>query len=124
MGQKHPKANPNYYRPNFWGMLRDIIIASLNKGQFLVMGFWLIVFILILKLDSSEALNLLRAFKTLLVDLRILGWTLFGITIVGWYFISKSVRRSHYREMSRISDEKKSYQERNLGQKLGTSNSL
>lgn len=65
MGQKHPKEQSNYYRPNFWGMVRDIIIASINKGQFLLMGGWLIIFVLILKVDSNEASHLLRNFKTL-----------------------------------------------------------
>lgn len=122
MGQKHPKEQSNYYRPNFWGMVRDIIIASINKGQFLLMGGWLIIFVLILKVDSNEASHLLRNFKTLLIDLRILGWSLSGITIVGWYFNLKFVRRSFHREMNRISREKKEYQEKQLGYKLDTSN--
>ena len=119
---KDKNRNNNYYRPNFWGMVRDIIIASFNKGIFLPVGIWLLFLILFLKLNHEDALYLLVNFRTLLLDLRILGWFLFGITVILWCFSVKRLRRVHAEEMRRVSEEKKGYQEKELGQKLGSSN--
>lgn len=115
----HNQGNP--YRPNGWGMIRDIIIASMNKGQFLVAGVWLLLLILFLKLSPNQAYAVVRKFGKLLVNGQIAGWVLLWIVVIAWLFHSKYQRRNFTREMKRIAQEKKDIQQTQLGTRLGSS---
>lgn len=112
----HNQGNP--YRPNGWGMIKEIVIASMNKGQFLTAGFWLLLLILCLKLSQDQAYTILMSFGKLLVNGQIAGWVLFGIVVIAWFFHSKYQRRNFTREMKRIAQEKKDIQQSQL---LGSS---
>lgn len=111
----------NPYRPNGWGMIKEIVIASMNKGQFLVAGLWLLLFILFLKLSQDQAYAILVNFCKLLVNGQIAGWVLFGIVVIAWFLHSKYQRRNFTREMKRIAQEKKDIQQSQLRTKLGSS---
>lgn len=66
----------NYSRPNIWGMIRDVMIASLNKGQFLLGIVGLIIIILVAKLPSKDVSTLFFGIIELFKSSHFLGWTL------------------------------------------------
>jgi len=120
MNAKQKKAN-NYYRPNFWGMIRDIFVTSMNKGQFPVMMFCIIIIILVIKLPSDEAYKLLHEVLMLLEKWHILGWILSLLLLLGWLFNARRQRRINSDEMDRVSNTKRDMQSKLLNKNLPTS---
>jgi hypothetical protein len=120
MTVKKNKA-PNYYRPNFWGMIRDIFVTSMNKGQFPVMVVGIIIIILVIKLPSNEAYNLLHEILLLFEKWHILGWILSLLFLVGWLFNVRRIRKIHSSEMDRVSNNKRDLQGKLVNKNLPTS---
>lgn len=117
--QKNKKGN--YHRPNFWGMMRDVLIHSLNKGQFLIGLIGFCIIIMILKMSQERTEEFIFELLSMVKSIYYVGWTLTFICILGWYSSSRRLRKIHTSEMRRISQEKKSIQENSLGIKLATS---
>jgi hypothetical protein len=121
MSNKRGKKN-NYHRPNVWGMIRDIGVASLNKGQFPLAVFATIVILIVLRMPQETiakfAFEILAQFKSL----HIVGWVLSGLLASGWLIHSKKLRRVFSREFERISGEKKTLQEKLNAKVLPSSN--
>jgi len=118
---KQNKTN-NYHRPNFYGMLRDIVIGSMNKGLFLPTALLLIILTLLLKLDSDQSYNILLKILEAFKRFQIVGWVLSFLFLYLWFNNTKRLRSIHNSEMYRVSAEKKDLQEKLLGKKLQTSN--
>ncbi|MCD4745408.1 MAG: hypothetical protein K8R58_03830 [Bacteroidales bacterium] len=122
MSTRKQKSQNNYCRPNLWGMIRDIGVASLNKGQFPLALFGTIIIILMLKLSSDDASKLIFKIVTLFKSMHLVGWILSFVFVIGWYMNTRKLRRLHTSEMRRIAQEKKKLQEILIGKKLKTSN--
>ena len=122
MTSKKQTKQDSHNRPNLWGMIRDIGVTSLNKGQFPLAMFGSIIIILMLKLPPSDASKLVFTIVDLFKTMHLMGWTLSFIFIIGWYLNTRKLRKLHSSEMLRISKEKKELQESILGQQLQTSN--
>lgn len=103
-------------------MISDVAIASMNRGQFPLAIAGAIVIILILKMPGEDASRLIFELVTLFKDLKITGWVLFFVTIIGWFFNVKWLRRVHTKEIKRMAGEKKSLQEEKYGTNLESSN--
>lgn len=97
---------------NIWAMIRDTLIASMNKGQLPLMAVILIILVLVSKLDAKEAANILNKIIDLLVKGSILGYALFGITLLGWFVHVKVQRRIFSSEINRLSEERTTLQEK------------
>lgn len=110
-----------YNRPNFWGMIQGIFIAAINKGQLLLLGAMFILMILIIKLPSNEASNILHELIRLIESYHILGWLFSVLLLISLVYTGKRLRRSHSTEISRLSEEKKKLQELLFNKKLKTS---
>lgn len=116
------KKSNDYNRPNFWGMIQNILIASLNKGQFLIGFVGLIFLIMVLKLTQEDTKNLLDSIILTFKDWHYLGW-IFGVfSTGGWYLGTKRLRHINAKEMNRISFEKKQLQQKVTNKKLRSSN--
>ena len=115
------KGNKDYNRPNFWGMIQNVLIASLNKGQFLMGFLGLIMIILVLKLTPEDTKKLLSKLLEIFQDWHYLGWTLGVFSTVGWYYGTKRIRVINAREINRIADEKKQLQQKATNKKLRSS---
>ena len=103
-------------------MLSNVLIASMNKGQFPVALFALVVIVILIKMPSADVSKL--AFR-ILDDLRtnyLIGYGLAVITLVVTLFITKWQRRRITIEMRRISDERTMLQTKLLDSDLGSSN--
>ena len=67
------KKRNNSYRPNFWGFLQNVLIASMNKGQLPVMGVIVVFIIILLKYPSDELPELLKGIVSISKINSILG---------------------------------------------------
>ncbi|MCC7307707.1 MAG: hypothetical protein IT173_09075 [Acidobacteria bacterium] len=103
--------------------VRDVFIASINKGQFplallgaiILFYFWLI---------PPDALA--EQGHQVVDDLRagyLVGYLLGIGAIGGWYLHAKSLRRSHYEELHRMAEEKTELQKKQLPGKVKSSKS-
>ena len=112
----------NYNQPNFWGMIQNVLIASLNKGQFLLGIIAIVVIILAIKVETKDVGTLLKLIVNKFDDLSFLGWVLGVFSTSGWFLNVTSLRRLHSIEMSRVSNEKRKLQENLMRKKLKSSN--
>ena len=119
-GQNNVQQNnkPNPYRPNFWGMISQVIIASINKGQLLLMAFFVILLVLLIKMPSSEMPMLAKHIFNTFESWHILGWVFASLEAIAWYFTSKMSRKSQVLEMNSVSEEKSILQKAALGKDL------
>lgn len=115
------KPSDNYNKPNFWGMIQNVLIASLNKGQFLGAFVGLIFLIMIIKLTPEDTNKLLLEIFEMFGNKYYIGWALGAISSFGWYISTKRLRRIHQKEIDRISQEKKTLQEKVTDKKLTSS---
>lgn len=71
--------------------------------------------------DSEDTKNLIDQILNRFYDLSYVGWCLFIVNAIGWYFSGKALRKSFNNEMNRISAEKKKLQEKLNNKKLKSS---
>ena len=83
-----------YNKTGFWGMMRDVLVASIYKGQLpLACGFFIIL-IFILKLGSD---NLFELAKSIILDLKsgyMIGYFFCFIAIMRWIIHSTWQRKN------------------------------
>jgi hypothetical protein len=96
-------ANP--FRPNLWGMLRDVLIASINKGQLLLCMVGFLLGLMIYKMPGQDVSKLfydvIRQFKSIYY----LGWTISGCLIVAWSLVHRQMRKGFSKESIRLHKE-------------------
>jgi uncharacterized membrane protein len=108
------KKQSHFHRPNFWGMIQNVLIAGMNKGQLLPAAIALVVILWVLKADADTVGQTLS--KTV-SDTWYLGWILLIISLAFWAFSTKELRKTHSREIDRMAEEKKNLQEKLLRKK-------
>lgn len=96
-------------------MLRDVLIASMNKGQFPLALAALIFIILILKMPSQDVSTLVFRLLNAAEAERVVGWIVGIVMIAVWYVHTRSLRRICATELERISSERNSLQSKTLG---------
>jgi hypothetical protein len=99
-------------------MLRDVLIASMNKGQFPLALGALIFVILILKMPQKDVSTLVFRLLDGAEARELLGWVSMVIMVVVWYLHTRSLRRWCAAELDRISNERNSLQRKSLGNGL------
>ena len=108
--------------PVTWAQaFRDIIITAMNRGQLLLLMIVFIFTILIWKLDSGQAFQLLNSFLEKLKDWSILGWVLWFVTVFLCFVLFKKVRTDFSSEMKRVGKEISKAQEKASQRKLSSS---
>jgi hypothetical protein len=112
----------NSYRPNFWGMLQNVLIGSMNKGQLPFATISLILIILVIKYPSDKIPEFTQDLFNISTFNSIFGWCIGIITTFSGYYINKRQRREHTTEVRRLSNEKKKLQEKINGGNLPSSN--
>lgn len=93
---------------------RDIVVASMDRGQLPILFLFGTVFALIWKLDSKDSLSLLSSIGTQLNNWYIYGYILFFLSLFGWYTTAKMLRKMHFEECDRVGREKSDLQEKLL----------
>lgn len=115
------KYENNSSRPNGWGMIQNIFIAAMRNGQIVPAIIFLLLLIMILKLNSTQIMGLFNSIGDTFKSIYVLGWVLFGISLLYFERRMKKLRQSHSKEMDRVSEEKKQLQEILTKLKLPTS---
>ncbi len=93
---------PNPFRPNVWGFLRDVLVASMSQGLFMIAVVALLISIILIRMPQADVSKLAFEILGLFKDYKTLGW---GITIVvvptaGIFF--NRFRRLHKEEINRL----------------------
>jgi hypothetical protein len=108
---------------NFWGMLRDVLIAAMGKGQLPVAVAGMVFIIMAIRMPPEDISKL--AFQ-MLSDLKegyLVGDVLSGIFLISWYIHAKAQRRAIASEIDRIGLEKSRLQKENIGDIIESSKS-
>jgi hypothetical protein len=115
-----PKA-PTVVKVTFWHFLRDVFIASINKGQFPVAILGLILAIYCLRVSPDVLAQHGREILQGLAQSYLIGYALFIGIVPIWYAHTRSLRKKHYLELKRIAEEKTEVQKSKLGSKIKSS---
>jgi len=121
MAKKSGNRNQRPQKVGIAQSVRDVLIASMNKGQFPLALLALITLAVLYKMPGEDVSRLVFTYATDLANNGIIGYVLFGITALSWFVHAKWQRRKINREMARMGREKTKWQEIALGKKLETS---
>lgn len=106
---------------NFWQMWKDVLIASLSKGQFPVALIGLIILVIIIKMPNEDISKLV--FK-IIDDIKtnvILSFFISPFLVIGWFFHVRWQRKMYRDEIQRISDARNDIQKHLIGPKMTSS---
>ena len=107
------KNNQENRSTNVWGMIADIAVAAINRGQFLPLCLFALVAFIVWKMPTEDVSNLVfRLFDV--ADSAILGYFLFVLSCLGWFYHARLQRRIFESEIDRIGREKSILQQENL----------
>lgn len=109
---------------NLWGMIENVLIASMAKGQLLLTGAIIIIIIFIAKLPADKLYTLSNDILLALKNHSTTGYVLFGFILLIWLSHSKYQRRVYYRECRRLANERDKWQRACLGDKIKSSTEL
>jgi hypothetical protein len=105
----------------FWHMMRDVLVASMNKGQFPAALLALVILSLIWRMPSEDVGKLVFMLIADLENGKLLGWTFAVVILVCWYVHARYQRRLITGEMRRIANERNVLQSRSLPGKVKSS---
>jgi hypothetical protein len=101
--------------------LRDVLVASMNKGQFPAALIAMIVLSMIWRMPPADVSKLVFRLLDVAEEKSLVGYAASVLCVFGWYFHARYQRRLIAREMQRISRERNQLQARELGKKLKSS---
>lgn len=104
-----------------WHMLRDVLVASINKGQFPAAILGLVLIVLLLRYPAQELPELVFQFLDRLADLSLLGYVLAAVLGLGWFVHARWQRRMLGGEIDRLAKERTIWQSKHLGVPLESS---
>ena len=107
----------------FWTMVRDVLVTSLNKGQFPPAILGMIVMLMILKMPAEDVSKLSFQLLAGLESRSLLGYALAVLGIGGWSIHARFQRRTYTAEVDRVSNEKTHLQKQQLGKAAKSSGS-
>lgn len=87
------------------------MIASIRTGQIIPAALFLLLFFMVLKLNSSQTSRLFDSIGDTFKSLNVLGWVFFAVSVVYFERRMKRLRKNHSDEMDRVADEKRFLQE-------------
>jgi len=106
---------------NFWQMMRDVLIASLSKGQFVIAVIFFTWIIMILKMPSKDVSRLVFEIINGLKTGNLIPTFLIPVILLSWFFHSRWQRKIIRTEMERVSETRSEVQKRILGDSLTSS---
>ncbi|WP_107689031.1 hypothetical protein [Neisseria wadsworthii] len=119
--QNNQRKQKNQVAVTWAQAFRDIIITAMNRGQLLLLMVTSIFMLLIWKLESNQAFDLLNNFLEKLKNWSIIGWILWVLTVFGCFILFRKVRTDFSYEMKRVGKEKSKAQEKALQRSLPSS---
>jgi len=92
--------------------IRDVLLSSLEKGQFIIASLLLLIGMFIWRLPSNELSKVFDSLFSRIENNWLWGWILFVICIFSWYVHYRFNTKTFIKEINRINKEKDSYQRR------------
>lgn len=108
----------------FASAARDVLIHSLNKGQFPFACLAALLALTIFKMPAQDVSTFADRILRAMTTMKGASYTLNGLLAWGWFFHARWQRKSIAEEMERIGREKTELQEQKLGVNLSTSNKV
>jgi hypothetical protein len=105
----------------FWQMVRDVLVASLNKGQFPLACCFVLAIVISVRMPEGDLSKLAWRLLDDLESGKVLGYALFVLALLGWYGHSRFLRKMASDEMNRVTRERNRLQEKAIGQPLESS---
>ena len=102
-------------------MVRDVLIASMNKGLFPLALPGIIFMLIIIKMPAEDVSKFAFNFIERLANNGFIGYIIAVVAIFGWYYHARWQRKSISREIKRIGQQKTRWQEQKLSKKLESS---
>lgn len=95
-------------------MMRDVLVASMNKGQFPLALFAIFMLVWLWRLPQEVLSELTLRALTSAGIYHVGGYVMTILLALGWFFHSKHQRRSTTAEISRLSTERSDLQQQLL----------
>ena len=115
-------SDKNRPQPVTWAQaVRDVLIASMNKGQFLLALAGLVILLLVWRMPEQELAKLVNRLLDGLENFTLVGYILFLAMLIGWVFHARYQRRIITNELDRMSEERNRLQEASLGNRVHSS---
>jgi len=118
------KLSPRSTKPKaqtFWGMITEVLIASMNRGQFPIACLTLFGMFMIYRMSAADVSRLVFQVEEHLASAAFAGYLLSFFLGGGWFFHARWQRRIISAEMERIGNEKTMLQEKALSIKTESS---
>lgn len=117
-GDKASTTKPQAPAVGWAQAIRDMVIASMNKGQLPVLAVAFVLVIAALRMPPEQVSNFAFSVLRHLVTGHLGGWALSGLLTIGWWFHAKSMRELFKSEFDRIGTEKSAAQSKAAGKKF------
>lgn len=101
---------------NFWNMTNNILLASLNRGQFIPASVFIIVLVGIMRMPEGDVTRFLYEVLADLKNGALLGYIWGGLVTYLWFKGTKALRKQNVTEMKRIVEERNHYQAKQIGE--------
>ena len=120
-GKKTPSKNSKPKSQTFWGMITEVLIASMNKGQFPIACLTLFGMLMVYRMPPADVSKLVFQLEEHLASMAFTGYLLSFFLGGGWFFHARWQRKVITAEMERIGNEKTLLQEKALSIKTESS---
>ncbi len=103
-------------------MLRDVFVASINRGQFFLAIVWFLLALMILKMPGPDVSRLVFRLVESMENGKLLGYAIAIVLAMGWFWHAHWQRRMIADEMHRIGQQRTEAQSKaGLANKLKSS---
>ena len=119
--ERKSKTRVREVKIGLWTMVRDVLVASLNKGQFPVALIAAIIIVALWRMPREEVGRLAFEVVDRLVDLSLVGWVGCALLALAWRGHAHRQRKLMMAEVDRIARERTRLQEEVHGAPLKSS---
>ena len=107
---------------NVWRMIRDVLIASMNKGVFPVALISGITALIIIKIPDKSIAVLVNRIIDNLINLKLAAYFLLVVVFIAWRVHTKVQRKTFTGEIDRLAKERTALQKQLSNKKIKSSN--
>lgn len=101
----HTSEIPNRHQPNLYAALRDVLIASMQKGQLPVAIFGIILIILFLRMPAEKIPEIVLTTVSVFTKTATLGWLIAFMVIIFSFFARVLRSKKHNSEVAMLKNE-------------------
>lgn len=100
MSVPKPSGAPAAAKVGYAQAVRDVFIASINKGQFPFAVVGAILLLIIARIPQEEIVPLIKWMVEFMGATYLFGYALFAVTVLGWYFHAQRIRREFTEQLN------------------------